>query len=665
MNKFYITTPIYYINDVPHLGHAYTTIMADVIKRYKQLMGFDAFFLTGTDEHGQKIEESAEKQGITPQQLADNVVVRFKELWKVLELDYDKFIRTTDSFHVEGVKKIFKKVMDKGDIYSGDYEGHYCVSCESFVTEMAEDSQEGDNKICPDCSKVTSTVTEKCYFFKLSAYQDRLLKFYEENPDFVLPKSRMNEVVSFVKMGLKDLSVTRSTVKWGISVPGDEEQTIYVWFDALSNYLTAINYNTEDETFQKYWPADVHVMAKDILKFHAVYWPAFLMAADLPLPKQELIHGWWLKDEKKMSKSIGNVLDPHVLLKHFNADAIKYFLMREAPIGGDGNFSHQGFINRVNTDLSNDWGNLVSRTSGMTGKYFNNTFDVDGLYGEKEEAVKQGYMSLEKEVIAEFDQYRFNRGLEKIFAYIGDLNKYIVESQPWHLAKDPEKKTQLAAVLKTLVRAILSVNTLISPVIPETAKKINKMFNHEKNALGWTELGEHFTIANGEQLFPRCDLKVFFADDPVMAEEIEGGKKDKKDKKGKKDKKEQIAEKPKEPKQEEPKENDGLIGFDDFLKVKMVVAKILDAEKHPNADKLLKLTVDTGTDERTLVAGIAMYYTPEELKDRKIIIVKNLKPAKLRGVLSQGMILAASDPDGGRPYIPIIPDETPVGAILK
>jgi len=638
--KFYLTTPIYYINDVPHIGHAYTTIMADVIKRYKKLMGYDVFFLTGTDEHGQKIEQSATQKGITPQALADKMVAHFKALWKTLNIDYDRFIRTTDGYHVEGVKKIFKKVLEKGDIYPGNYEGHYCISDESFVTEMAEDSGDG-NKICPDCGKTTVKVTEKCYFFRLSAYQDKLLKFYEENPDFVTPKTRMNEVVSFVKMGLKDLSVTRSTVKWGISMPDDESQTIYVWFDALTNYITAINYNEEDETFQKYWPADLHIIGKDILKFHAVYWPAFLMAAGLPLPKKELIHGWWLKDEKKMSKSEGNVLDPQILLKFFSPDAIKYFMMREASIGADGNFSHQGFIVRVNTDLANDWGNLVSRTGGMTLKYFNQQFDSEAEYSEKENAVKEQYLELEKEVIRFFDNYQFNRGLEKIFFYIGQLNKYIVESQPWELAKSGDKKGILAGVLKTLIRAILSVNNLLSPVIPGTAEKIKKTFNYDAPGLGWKDPGEVFNIDKVEQLFPRVDIKDFFADEET--------------KKPAKEEKEEM---------QTEKLAEGLITFDDFKKIEMVVAKVTEAEKVEKADKLLKLTVDTGTDTRTLVAGVALYYQPEDLKDKKIIIVKNLKPVKLRGILSQGMILAASDASG-RPYIPIIPEETPVGAFLK
>ncbi len=634
MPKFYLTTPIYYVNDIPHIGHAYTTVMADVIKRYKKLRGYQVLFLTGTDEHGQKIERSASKQGLTPKQLADSMVERFKQLWQILNIDYDHFIRTTDEEHIKGVQKIFAKVKEKGDIYLGEYAGHYCISCENFIPDSAEETSDG-KKTCPDCGRLTDNrVKEKCYFFRLSAYAEKLLKFYEENPDFVTPRSRMNEVVSFVKMGLKDLSITRSTVKWGVPVPDDPQQTIYVWFDALANYITAIDYLNEGERFTTYWPADLHIMAKDILKYHAIYWPAFLMATGLPLPKKELIHGWWLKDEKKMSKSSGNVLDPHILLKHFSADAIRYFMMREASIGNDGNFSHEGFINRVNTDLTNDWANLVSRTTGMIEKYFNNTFSQKALYTEKEEIIRNNYLELEQRVLDYFDQYQFNRGLEDIFEYINRLNRYIVDAQPWNLAKTQESLPRLEGVLKTLARAILSVNTLLAPVLPDTAAKVRRIFNHANEELGWKSLPETFNITQGEQLFPRVDSKVFFGEAAPSLSANQGAA------------------------------DANVIEIEDFKKVQMVVALVLEAEKVEKADKLLKLKIDTGDGTRTLVAGIALFYKPEDLVGRKIIIVKNLKPAKLRGILSQGMILAASDA-GNRPYIPILPDDTPIGAILK
>ena len=668
MPKFYLTTPIYYVNDIPHIGHAYTTVMADVIKRYKKLRGYQVLFLTGTDEHGQKIERSASKQGLTPKQLADSMVERFKQLWQILNIDYDHFIRTTDQEHIQGVQKIFSKVKEKGDIYLGEYAGHYCISCENFIPDSVEETSDG-KKTCPDCGRLTDNrVKEKCYFFRLSAYSEPLLKFYGENPDFVTPRTRMNEVISFVKMGLKDLSITRSTVKWGVPVPDDPQQTIYVWFDALANYITAIDYLNEGERFITYWPADLHIMAKDILKYHAIYWPAFLMAAGLPLPKKELIHGWWLKDEKKMSKSSGNVLDPHILLKYFSSDAIRYFMMREASIGADGNFSHEGFINRINTDLTNDWANLVSRTTGMIEKYFNNTFTEKALYTEKEENIRNNYLELEQRILNYFDQYQFNRGLEDIFEYINRLNRYIVDAQPWNLAKTQESLPRLEGVLKTLARAILSVNTLLSPVLPDTAAKVRRIFNHDDAQLGWKNLPEIFTIGKGEQLFPRVESKVFFGETPQGDVAPEG------------DAAQRVG--PAAPQGDvtlqagltaeaaptlplaQDAADTNIIEIEDFKKVQMVVALVLEAEKVEKADKLLKLKIDTGGDTRTLVAGIALFYKPEDLIGRKIIIVKNLKPAKLRGILSQGMILAASDA-GNRPYIPFLPDDTPIGAILK
>jgi methionyl-tRNA synthetase len=661
MEKFYLTTPIYYVNDVPHIGHAYTTVLADVITRYKRLRGFRVLFLTGTDEHGQKIERSATKQGLTPQALADRMVAHFRQLWATLNIEHDVFIRTTDEAHVRGVQKIFARVMERGDIYRGEYAGHYCIACENFIPDSVEETADG-RRACPDCGRLTDNrVSETCYFFRLSAYGDRLLKFYEQNPEFITPRSRMNEVVSFVKMGLRDLSVTRSTVKWGIPVPGDPRQTIYVWFDALSNYVTAIDYLGEGERFRDFWPADLHIMAKDILKYHAVYWPAFLMAAGLPLPKKELIHGWWLKDEKKMSKSTGNVLDPHVLLKHFRPDAIRYFLMREASIGSDGNFSHEGFIGRVNTDLTNDWANLVSRTTGMIEKYFANEFRGAGLYTEREKAVAAAYQDLEKAVLELFDQYQFNRGLELIFDYVNSLNRYIVEVQPWNLAKAESDRPRLAGVLKTLCRAILSVNALLSPILTETASAVRGIFRCDDAGLGWKDRPEEFVIGQGTQIFPRVDSQAFFAEAEALPAATDPGatmQETKTPETG------SPPQGPVAPQAGEAAAAEGLIEIADFKKVQMVVARVLAAEKVEKADKLLKLQVDTGDGTRTLVAGIALHYPPEDLIGRKVIIVKNLKPAKLRGILSQGMILAASDADN-RPYVPILPEETPVGAILK
>jgi len=631
MDTFYITTPIYYVNDVPHIGHSYTTIIGDAISRFKKVMGYDVFYLTGTDEHGQKIEKSAKKKGITPIELADKVVERFKTLWKELNIEYDFFIRTTMDFHEKGVQNIFEKLLKKGDIYKGVYTGWYCVSCENYISDDEKEDSEG-RKICPDCGRPTEKVSEDVYFFRLSAYQEKLLDFYEKNPDFVIPEGRMNEVVSFVKGGLKDLSITRSTVKWGIKVPSDNSQTIYVWFDALHNYITGIGYGTNDEKFKKWWPADVHLIGKDILRFHAVFWPAFLMAAGLELPKKIIAHGWWLKDKKKMSKSIGNVLDPYLLINNFGADSLRYFVLREIPIGIDGNFSHEGFIHRVNSDLANDLGNLVNRVWGMAKKYFSSNIPVYNgkLYLEEE------YESLRKDYIEFFNKYHINRALERVWAFVGDLNRFIVEKEPWKLHKEG-KKDEVSKILLSLAQAIRGVFYLIYPVMPVTSVKVLK-------AMGLKELPEKEFKFNFNEIFSDIKLKEI----PQLFPRV--------------DKDEFFKENKEEKKMEEKKEIEEkkYIKFEEFKKVEMVVAKILEVMEIEGADKLYRLRIDIGEEKREILAGIKQYYKPEELLNKKIIVVKNLEPKKLRGFLSNGMLLAANI--DGKPVIPFLPDDVPCGS---
>ncbi len=634
MSNFYITTPIYYVNDVPHIGHSYTTIIGDAISRFKKVMGENVFYLTGTDEHGQKIEKSAKEKGISPIELADKVVERFKILWKELNIDYDFFIRTTMDFHEKGVQKIFEKLLDQGDIYKGTYTGWYCVSCENYISDDEPEDEQG-RKICPDCGRPTEKVSEDVYFFKLSKYQDRLLKFYEENPTFVIPEGRMNEVVSFVKSGLKDLSITRSTVKWGIKVPSDDSQTIYVWFDALHNYVTGVGYGTDEEKFRKWWPADVHLIGKDILRFHAVFWPAFLMAAGLELPRKIIAHGWWLRDKKKMSKSIGNVLDPYLLINNFGADSLRYFVLREIPIGIDGNFSHEGFIHRVNSDLANDLGNLVNRVWGMAKKYFNSKIPV---YSGKLYLADE-YEVLRKEYIDYFEKYQINRALERLWLFIGDLNRFIVEKEPWKLNKEG-KTEEVSKVLLSLVQAIRGVFYLAYPVIPSVAEKVLNAMGldskpEEEFKFEFDKIVSDIILKELPQLFPRVDRDEFFKEEKKEVKKME----EKKD--------EKVEEKK-------------YIKFDDFKKVEMVVAKILEVIEIEGADKLYRLKIDIGDEQREILAGIKQYYKPEELLNKKIIVVKNLEPKKLRGFLSNGMLLAANV--DGRPVIPFLPDDVPCGS---
>jgi len=641
---FYITTPIYYVNDVPHIGHAYTTIIADTLARFKKLAGADVFFLTGTDEHGQKIEKAASAKSLSPKELADKVVGRIKDLWKDLNISNDFFIRTTEPFHEKGVQQIFKKLMDKGDIIKGTYQGWYCVSEENFLADDVPLSREGF-KVCPDCGRKATVVTEETYLFRLSAYQKALLDFYEKNPNFVRPQSRMNEVVSFVRSGLKDLSISRTTVKWGIPVPGDPGHTIYVWFDALHNYLTGIGYDWDNERFQRYWPATVHLIGKDILRFHAIFWPAFLMAGGFALPECVFGHGWWLKDDAKMSKSKGNVLDPYAVIKPLGPDPLRYFLLREIPIGNDGNFSHEGFIHRVNSDLANDLGNLVHRTLTMIKSYFQGKIVEPAEERQDDLKIRADFSRLKDIVFGFYDGYAVNRALEEIWVYINAVNKYLADNTPWKLAKDPGQRPRLARVLYQAAAAIRGVTYLVYPVMPGSAEKIWDYLGEKKPipdqlfsefAFGGLKAGQ--ATKEPTPLFPRIDLKEFLAEEakpipPIKTEAI---------------------------KTEEKMET---ITFDEFKKMDLRVALILKAEKVEGAQKLLKLQIDVGTDQRQIVAGIAETYKPEDLLGKRLIVIANLKPAVIRGIESQGMLLAAVMDD--KAIIPFFEGNLPPGTKVK
>jgi len=646
---FYVTTPIYYVNDVPHIGHAYTTIIADTLARFHKLAGHEVFFLTGTDEHGQKIEKAAAEKGLTPKALADSVVGRAQDLWKALDIEYDFFVRTTMELHEKGVQKLFQRLLDNGDIYKGEYKGWYCVSDENFLPDDVGLDPDGC-KTCPDCGKKASAVSEETYFFRLSAYQDRLLKLYEDHPEFVRPQSRLNEVASFVRGGLKDLSITRTTVKWGIPVPGDPKHTIYVWFDALHNYVTAIGFDWNMERFEKFWPADVQLVGKDILRFHAVYWPAFLLAAGLPLPRTVYGHGWWLKDDTKMSKSKGNVLDPHILLKVFGPDPLRYFLLREIPVGQDGNFSHEGFLHRVNSDLANDFGNLVQRTLTMIGNYFGGTIADPAAETAEDARVRTDFDQLKRRVFDLYDACALNKALEETWAYIGTVNKYLADNQPWIMAKDPEKRPRLARVLLQAAAAIRGASYLVFPVMPRSAERIWGFLDEAQKpsevlweTLDFGGFGPGRKVGMPQALFPRVALKDFLGEEPGAAAAA--------------------------PAPGPGSTTKGVIAmdqitYDEFRKMDLRVAQIIEAEHVPGATKILKLKIDLGTDERQMVAGIAETYAPEDLVGKKLIVIVNLKPAVIRGIESQAMLLAAITPDN-KALIPFFDRDIAPGAVVK
>ncbi|MCD6129998.1 MAG: methionine--tRNA ligase [Deltaproteobacteria bacterium] len=597
MNKhFYITTPIYYVNDVPHIGHSYTTIAADTYARFKRFSGENVFFLTGTDEHGQKIKKTADKMGKTPIQLADSVVIRFKDLWTKLNITNDDFIRTTEKRHIEAVQEIFTKLYEKGDVYKGSYEGWYCVHCESYFTDL----DVGKEHLCPDCGRKVEKLTEESYFFKLSKYEKPLLKYYEEHPEFVIPQSRYNEVTSFVRSGLKDLSITRTSLDWGIPVPFDKKHVIYVWFDALFNYVSGIGYAYDKDKFRNIWPPDVHFVGKDILRFHAVYWPAFLMSAELPLPRHIVAHGWWMVKETKMSKSLGNVVNPLEMMEKYGRDAYRYFLLREVPFGLDGNFSEEAFVNRLNSDLANDLSNLVWRFLSMVEKY--NQGVVKRVQVEDHYLEQEGRKAIEN-IKQYMNRFAFNEALEEIWSLIGKANKYITDKEPWVLKKKGEEE-RLQEVLYNILSSLRLICFLISPLLPDTADKM------------WTQLG--FLGKVTEKTINDVNLNT---------EEV------------KVKKKEMLFHK-----FEEKIEKEEEINIDELKKVKLKVAKIISCEEIKGSRKLWKLKIDVGEENlRTLAAGLKDHYSPEELIGKNIIIVSNLKPAKLMGVTSQGMLLAAED----------------------
>jgi methionyl-tRNA synthetase len=642
---FYITTPIYYPSAKLHIGHAYCTTIADAIARFHRLAGEEVFFLTGSDEHGQKIQQKAEEAGIKPIEYTDKIVAGFQNLWKKLDISNEDFIRTTEKRHEKVVQEIFRRIYEKGDIYKGSYKGLYCTPCESYWTEHQLD----ENGCCPDCGRPVQEVAEEAYFFKMSNYQDKILSYIEEHPDFIQPVSRRNEMINFIKQGLEDLCISRTSFDWGIPVPIDEKHVIYVWFDALTNYLTPIGFLDDQEKFQKFWPANLHLVGKEIVRFHTIIWPCILMALDLPLPEKVYGHGWLIVDGDKMSKSKGNVVDPIGLIDEFGADAIRYFLLREINLGQDGNFSRDALIQRINSDLANDLGNLLHRTLNMVGKFQDGVL----LAPQGESEIDKSLKADAAETVAFFaenmDKMELSLSIKKVWAFISRANKYIDETAPWALAKDESKKQELANVMYNLAESLRHISVLISPFMPVTAERIWQQLNlpgkfadvQLDDIKAWGGIAGGHKVGTPEQLFPRIEVE---KDEAPAKEKAAKQPKEKQEKKAK----------------EQPAEN-GEISIDDFAKVQLRVVKVLAAEPVPKTEKLLKLKVDLGNEQREIVSGIAKHYAPADLIGKNVVMVINLKPAKIRGIVSHGMVLAASQGD----ELKVLSVDMPVGSVVR